>query len=63
MDELASVARQFAAAAVNMAIADNRDGQKIAEAQQSLTAGDGLRAAGKFKEAVNRYKDALSKVG
>jgi Zn-dependent M28 family amino/carboxypeptidase len=62
MDELTSVARQFAAGAINMAIANNRSPSRIAEAQRSLADGDALRTAGRFKDAVNKYKDALSKV-
>ena len=62
MKELSTVARQLAAAEINMTTANNGNARKIAEANRSLAEGDGLRAAGKFKDAVNKYKDALSKV-
>ena len=34
---------------------------KIAEANAALAQGDAHRDAGNFKDAVNKYKDALSK--
>ena len=39
------------------------DSGEIADAQQSLADGDTLRADEQFKDAVNKYKDALGKNG
>ena len=59
MDALAGVAQQLAADALAEAIAQGGDAGKIADAQDSLAQGDTLREAQAFKDAVNKYKDAL----
>ena len=67
MDKLTSIARELAIDAINEAIAQGGDSDKIEEAQEYLVDGDTLRANGlsgeyeDFKKAVNKYKDALSK--
>jgi len=61
MDQLAGLARQLAAEAIDQAIAAPGDPFVIAEAQQKLAEGDALRTAGAFKDSVNKYKDALAK--
>ena len=61
MDQLASIARQLAADATSEAFAQGGDTAKINEAQQALANGDALRALGAFKDAVNKYKEALAK--
>ena len=67
MDELAGVARQLAIDAVGQAIARGGDPTVIADAEQALAEGDTLKESGlggvitDFKEAVNKYKDALAK--
>lgn len=61
MDLLASVARDLAADALDHVLVQGGDEDEITEAQQGLTDGDTLRALGAFKDAVNRYKDALAK--
>ena len=61
MDQLAGAARQLAEEALNEAIAQGGDPGVIADAQQALDDGDTLRASGAFKDAVNKYKDALAK--
>lgn len=61
MNQLAGIARRLAEKALTEAIAQGGDSSKIAEAEQGLNNGDALRAAGSFKDAVNKYKDALSK--
>ena len=61
MNHLAGVARQLAAQASADAVAQGGDPGVINDAQQSLAAGDGLRSSGLFKDAVNKYKDALAK--
>ena len=65
MDQLAGIARQLAVAALDEAIAQ---GAVIGDAELALDEGDALRASGlagvvitDFKEAVNKYKDALAK--
>lgn len=60
-DHLTSIARQMAMDAISQAIALNGDTGKIHEAMESLTEGDDLRNSEVFKDAVNKYKDALSK--
>ena len=61
MDDLAGIARQIASDAIDAAIARSGDATKILDAQLSLADGDPLRASGDFKDAVNKYKDALAK--
>ena len=67
MDQLAEIARVLAVEAINVGIAEGGDSDVIADAQQALDDGDALRALGqagdlaKFKDAVNKYKDALAK--
>ncbi len=61
MDQLAGVAQQLAENAINEAIAQGGNATTIAEAQLALALGDALRASGAFKDAVNKYKDALAK--
>jgi hypothetical protein len=61
MEQLTGIAGQLAADAVDQATAWGGDPTKINEAQQALAAGDGLRASGAFKDAVNQYKEALAK--
>jgi len=62
MDDLAGVARQLAADAIDNAIADPASDQgEISDAEQSLADGDALRGSGDFKDAVNKYKDALAR--
>ena len=63
MDELAGVARQLAASAIEDATARGGDPVKTVEAAGALADGDALRASGAFKDAVNKYKDALAKAG
>ncbi len=59
MDDLAAIARALAVEGIGQTTAD---AQKISEALASLAEGDSLRDEGKFKDAVNKYKDALAKV-
>lgn len=61
MDQLAGIARQLAMAAIDDAIDQGGDPTEIAEAQQALAEGDVLRDTGAFKDAINKYKDALAK--
>ena len=62
MDQLAGIARQVATDALDQAIARGADPTVVADAQQALDDGDFLRASGAFfKDAVNKYKDALAK--
>ena len=60
MDRLAEMGRQLAVIAIDQAIAQRDDPAKTDLAQQFLADGDALRAAGAFKDAVNKYKDALA---
>ena len=69
MDQLAGVARQLATDALAQAqvILPCVDSNDTCLAQAALADGDVLRASGlggvitDFKEAVNKYKDALAK--
>ena len=61
MDQLARIARQLAVDAIDEAIAQGGDPQKITEAEQAAADGDSFVDAGMFKDAVNKYKDALAK--
>ncbi len=56
MNKLAGAARQLAIEAVE-AITDPAI---IADFEQALAEGDELRESGAFKDAINKYKDALS---
>ena len=58
MDAFVAVARQLAVTAIDDAV--DRGGN-VGDAQDALAAGDDLRASGAFKDAVNKYKDALAK--
>ena len=57
IDKLVCVAKQLAEDAIEQAIANGGDSDKIADAQDSLSEGDAL---GDSKDAVNKYKDALA---
>ncbi len=59
MDRFAGIARQLAVNVLNQAIAQKGNPKKIKAAQEDLAAGDKLRAAGDFDEAVDKYKKAL----
>ena len=61
MVQLTSVVRQLAADAIVQAIAQGGDPTVISDAQQFLAEGDALKTSGAFKDAVNKYKDALAK--
>ncbi len=61
MDQLADIARQLAQDAIDEAIANSGDPDKISEAEASLAKGDAHRTLDDYKDAVNKYKDALSK--
>jgi len=61
MDQLAGIARHLAVVAIQQAEDQGGDQQKINEAEQALNEGDALRQAEEFKDAVNKYKDALAK--
>lgn len=61
MDTLVEAVRLFADQAVAEAVARSADPAQIAEALESLADGDAQRATGAFKDAVNKYRDALSK--
>ena len=62
MDELAGINRQLAREAIDEALAVSGDPVKINEAQESLLAGDELRAFPllRFKDAAAEYKNALA---
>ena len=61
MDDLAGIARQIAEDALDEAIACDPANPDLDAAQQALDEGDVLRALEAFKDAVNKYKDALAK--
>jgi prepilin-type N-terminal cleavage/methylation domain-containing protein len=61
MDDLSAAARQMADTAVNQATAQGGDPDSINEAQQYMLQGDQFRQNQAFKDAVNKYKDALAK--
>jgi hypothetical protein len=61
MSQLVQAARQLAEGIIQEAIDQGQDPQIIAEAQKYLEEGDALRGEEKFKDAVNKYKDALAK--
>ncbi len=59
MVRLAEVARGIAVAVIDEAIARAGHAEKISEAQTELAEGDALRDLGDFRDAVDKYKDAL----
>ncbi len=59
--ELTGAARILASLAIETAIDSGGDQQIITDANALLADGDNLRAAIAFKDAVNKYKDALAK--
>ena len=61
IDRIAGVANHLAVVAIDEAIAQGGDPDKIEEAQLYLTEGDALTEASAFKDAVSKYKDALAK--
>lgn len=61
LDDLAGIARELAENALGQAIAQGGDPDDIADAELSLVAGDEFWAVGAYKDAVNKYKDALAK--
>jgi hypothetical protein len=61
MDSFVAIARQIAMDAIQNAIGSGGDPDLINEAQQALTEGDDMRFEELFKDAVNKYKDALAK--
>ena len=62
MDQLAGVAQELAVQAILDAEARGGDSGDINDADEFLLAGDDLRFdSGLFKDAVNKYKDALAK--
>ena len=46
---------------INAATAGNGDPITISEAEDYLAEGETLRMAGVYKDAVNKFKDALAK--
>jgi hypothetical protein len=61
MDDLACIARRLAKNALEQVIAQGGDPDAIDDAELSLLEGDQFRTVGAFKDAVNKYKDALAK--
>ncbi|MCK5644914.1 MAG: PKD domain-containing protein, partial [Gammaproteobacteria bacterium] len=61
MEQLDEIAHRMAADAIEDAIDQGGDPDKIAEAEECLEEADSLRDEGKHKDAVAAYKDALSK--
>ena len=57
---MAESANLLAVIAIDAAIGRGGDPVKIVDAQQFAADGDALRAAGAFKEAVAKYKDAVA---
>jgi hypothetical protein len=60
MDQLAGVAKQIASNAIEQATAGGGDSDKIADAVMARADGDALLASPTYKDAVNKYKDAVS---
>ena len=60
MDQVVGIALALAQAAIDEAIAQGGDPDKINEAEASLASGDDLRDDGSFEAAVNAYKDAVA---
>ena len=63
LDDLSRIARAVAFQSIEDAIAQGRDPAEVSEAGDSLAEGDALRTAGQYKDAINKYKDTLAKVG
>ncbi|MCU7928124.1 MAG: FG-GAP repeat protein [Candidatus Thiodiazotropha sp. (ex Dulcina madagascariensis)] len=63
IDPVVVVVRQMAEYTVKEAVTSGADPSVITDAQEYLEEGDALRQAGEFKDAVSKYKDALSKSG
>ena len=61
MDLYAEIAYQIATNAINEAIANTGDQDEILDALSYLDEANSLREQGKFKDALNKYKDALAK--
>lgn len=61
LEQLSTAARLLVVDAIAEAEARGGDPSKIADAEGALADGDAMRAAGAFKDAVLRYKQALSK--
>jgi hypothetical protein len=61
MDQLAVAARQVATKNLDQAIARARYPDVIRQAQQALAEGDSFRTSGRCKDAMGKYKEALSK--
>ena len=67
MDDLAEISRQLATSTLDAAYGYRGKRDEIHDAQDALARGDALRASGRrgnlgaFKQAANKYKDALSK--
>ena len=55
------IARLLAASTLQEATAQGGDPAVLNDAQQALDEGDALRVSEAFRDAVNKYKDALSK--
>lgn len=60
MDDLSLIVRELAECDISQANDAGGDSSKIAEAQEKLEEGDSLRDGGAYKDAVSKYKDALS---
>jgi serine protease AprX len=60
-ERVTGAGRQIAVEAIDAAVARGGNAGKIAEARGSLAEGDALRASGRNKDAVNKYKDAAGK--
>jgi len=61
LDDLASIAKGIATAAIADAKAAGGDIDKIAEAEGAVMDGMTLQEADQFKDAIAQYKDAVSK--
>jgi hypothetical protein len=67
MDDLAAISRQLATRSLDAAFSYGGKRDEIHQARNDLARGDALRASGRrgrldaFKQAANKYKDALSK--
>jgi len=61
MDDLAGVGSQMAQDAIDQGEDLECDGSIIGDALDSLSEGDSLRTSESFKDAVSKYKDAVSK--
>ena len=61
MDTLAAAGRLLAEQAIADAITRSRNPGKITDAQSALAAGDARWIAGRYKDALSRYKDAYAK--